>query len=178
MTAPRGTHPFTSIESRAAESTATQIMKEELDRRPEFRLEPALSFSDLLGGVAPKFAYQRVSGEPTRLEPDPGFILYKGSIVAIPEVKYQVADANAVERCFRWLAVASLPTMVLPLNRLFFAFYGEAFVLNEAGHISGQGGGVIELCAHLPIRLLVNATAEEVREEFVALLDEIERNER
>lgn len=174
MVAPKGTHAFTSEESRAAERAASLIVRAEVAKRQLVRLVGHLTYADLTDG-APLFAYQG-GGKPTRLEPDPGFLMSGATVVAIPEVKYQKEQQNAVERCFRWLAVACLPQVRLPLDRLFFAFYGDAFRRNARGHICGQGGGVVELCSHLPIRLLVNATADEFREEFLNLLDEIERN--
>ncbi len=174
MVAPKGTHPFTSEESRNAEEEASKIVTDEIAKRPHLRLLDHLTYADLTGG-APRFAYQG-GGKPTSLEPDPGFIVCGTTVVAIPEVKYQKGEQNAVERCFRWLAVACLPHVRLPLDRLIFAFYGDAFRKNTRGHICGQGGGVIELCSHLPIRLLVNATPDEFRTEFLDLLNEIERN--
>ena len=173
MTAPVGTHSFTSAQSKAAEKRAEEIITTMIAKRPKFSLEPFLTYEDLLGRP-PTYAYQAQRREPTRLQPDPGFILYRGRVAAIPEVKYQKANENAIERCGRWLAVARLPQVDLPLDRLFFAFYGPGFNTNADGRIHGATGGMVELCSHLPIHLVVNATDDEFRAEFKRLLDEIE----
>lgn len=175
MTAKRGTESFSGEASRRADDDASRIIASEVGkRRADFSVVPSLTYEYLLGRQ-PKVAYG-ARGNATKLAPRAGFIFYKDKLAAIPEIAVQANSQNAVERCYRWLAVALLPSVCIPLERLLFVFYGEAFEKDSMGRIHRQTGGVVEICLALGIPNLVNPTGEVLRASVGDMLDEIAGN--
>lgn len=108
--------------------------------------------------------------EYIKLKPKWGFILYHGQVVSLLESIFQSTSGTAIERCFRWLAIANLPQISIPPSQILFSFYGSQFNKDEHGYISPTICKNLQFCAVNHINLLINPSLDQVEESVTLLL--------
>lgn len=139
MTAKVGVSAFHSDNSKKIEKITKQIIKETVSKWGskwdlKFRVPLDLFYPDN------DIAYNSKGGSTT-LNPDGGVLFYEDKPIAITEVKYQTAKANACERVFRYFPF--LRAVNIPLDRFIVVLDGPAFEKNEKGHIPSQPGATV-----------------------------------
>jgi hypothetical protein len=143
----------------------------ELTSRPGWQIHRNVSLEWLLG-TAPALAFS-AAGASTKVSPNIGFVTFRGKLVAILDDFYQASHNNAVERMYRWIAMALMPQVAVPLDQLLFVVWGAGFRKKE-GVISGQTGAFVEVFSHLPTPLLVNPNPDTLDAQLQALIQKVE----
>lgn len=144
MTAPIGTAPFTTQQSDDIERNIINTIRDTVSTLgKDWKLVSSISLSCLFEN---NLAYKS-NGDSTEIKPDGGMLLYKNNPVALFEVKYQKAKANACERVFKYLPI--LIKNNIPFRNFIAVFDGPAFQKNNVGHITSQPGAtymMLEQC--------------------------------
>jgi len=145
MTAPVGTLPFTSEQSDNIERDVIKMIRNTVkELGQDWKISSSISLSTLFENNT--VAYKN-NGKSTQIKPDGGMLLYKNKPVALFEVKYQKAKANACERVFKYLPI--LIKNNIPFRNFIAVFDGPAFQKNNVGHITSQPGAtymMLEQC--------------------------------
>lgn len=158
MPAKKGTHEFSSKESRNIESEVTKIINNILNVWSEdWALKKQVSFSDLFGNN--DIAYNE-NGKSTVLKPDGGMLFFKNKPVALFEVKHQKARNNACERALKYIPIFESHGMK---RENFFVFLdGSGFEANMNGHIPGQTGATAFLLKKYGATVYINADLADI----------------
>ena len=146
-------------------------IQELVDSTPGFQWVGSLSINN----VEPQHTIQSKKNNDIKLKPKWGFIFYHGQAVAILESIFQSTNGTAMERCFRWLAIANLPQVSIPSSNIVMSFYGPHFNKDEEGYTSASIQKNLHICAANHINLLVNPSLEQVENCITELLEQIQQ---
>tara|TARA_Y100000034_G_C6759361_1_gene338082 strand:+ start:38 stop:580 length:543 start_codon:yes stop_codon:yes gene_type:complete len=158
MTAPKGTAPFTTEESKAAEAKHTSLIAEILKQKPEINTQKSLSIEALCEGKNPYSLDKR--GRSQKWQADGGWIYINGELAGVAECKYQDSRQNACERAFRYLTVDRFR---LEPHRIFFSCYGPGFTQENGG---GSTGPFLDMASQAGIAVLENPTDKTFKIKF------------
>ena len=139
MTAQKGTHEFSSTQSRNIEKIVKSLIFSTIKSwGGKWKLKKEIPFSDIF--TSNNISFQK-NGKSTVLKPDGGMLYYNNKPVALFEVKYQKARNNACERVFKYIPI--IEHLNIEKKNLFTFFYGSGFSENHKGHICGQTGATV-----------------------------------
>jgi hypothetical protein len=152
MTAQKGTHEFSSTQSRNIEEVVKDLILSTIKSwGNKWKLKKEISFSDIFS--TNNIAYQK-NGKSTLLKPDGGMLFYNNKPVALFEVKYQKARNNACERVFKYIPI--IEHLNIERKNFFAFFYGSGFSQNNKGHITGQTGATVLSIKNWGVTVFVN----------------------
>jgi hypothetical protein len=141
MTAQKGTHEFSSSQSREFEKVVEDLISSTVQSWGDrWKLKKEIKYSDIFTDNT--IAYNK-SGDSTIFKPDSGMLFYDNKPVALFEVKYQKATNNACERVFKYIPI--LEHLGIERKNLFVFFEGPGFSKNNKGYIKGQTGSTVLL---------------------------------
>jgi|TARA_R110000824_G_C15187260_1_gene674407 hypothetical protein len=160
MTAPKGTHAFTTDESAASEEELDQAISEVLTE-PEFSkfsTRDSYSVNEWYGSAIASTD----RGRDSMTSPDTGVLYYGDKVVGLGDNKYQHSHQNACERVCLYALDAIQKG--LSLKRVFVVFAGEGFKESSPGKIKGSTGKMVVRAKHFTS--LVNPTQEAMRTKY------------
>lgn len=173
MTAPKGTQPFETKESKESEKLLRQVINRVLEE-PEFSdfsLEKSYSVNKLYNDIVAT----NVSGKDSMTEPDAGVLKYKDKVVGFGDNKYQHTQQNACERV--GLYTMDAIAHGLSPKRVFVVFAGSGFVPhNKSGCVGYTTGKMVVRCKHHNTTL-VNPTEKEIFSTYRSYLRQIMKEE-
>ena len=150
---------------------AQEWIQDLVNATPGFQWVPSLEVSSL----EPTNTIKSKQAVGIKLKPKWGFILYHGQVVCLLESIFQSTGGTAIERCYRWLAVANLPQLSIPTSRMVFAFYGPQFNRDADGCLPNGIAKTLQICAANHINLLINPSLDEVEDYIEQLLEQIQQ---
>jgi len=159
MTAPAGTHSFTTKESKQSEINHNQWIGDVLaDLGPDWSRKKSMSLEELTGqpGV---YSLDKKKNSQTWVS-DGGYIFYRKNLVGVAENKYQKARENACERAARYLA---LPLFRNQPHRFFLSVYGPGFIKQESG---GSTGPFLDAMMSAGVYVIENVNEEQEFKHF------------
>ena len=160
MTAPVGSKPFTTKESKLSEENHILWISQVIEKLGEgWHIEYSMTIEDLMEGLKPTYGLN-AKGESQSYESDGGFIFYKGVFVGVAENKFQSATQNACERVGRYMFTKIKP------EQMFVSCAGEGFKLSLGG---GSTGPLIDLMRYSHVTVTENVNDEE---EFKRIFEE------
>ena len=155
MTAPVGTAPFTTKESKQSEENHTQWIRDVINELgPDWSIRHSMTIEELMG-EKPTYALLK-NGKSQVWESDGGFITHKEEVVGVAENKWQKARENACERACRYL------TCFNP-EQIFVSCSGPGFVLKNGG---GATGPLLDMLKYCGVCVTENVNEEQ---EFKAI---------
>ncbi len=153
MTAPVGTHSFTTKESKLSEENHVLWISQVINELGEgWSIEYSMTIEDLMEGRKPVYGLN-AKGESQAWVSDGGFFFYKGRFVGVAENKYQSARNNAVERVGRY----PFSPLIKP-EQMFVSCSGDGFKLIYGG---GATGPLIDMMRCSGVTVLENVNEEK-----------------
>ena len=151
MTAPVGTHAFTSEESLNAEKKHMRILNEVASSMRGYSFKGGLYISELLLESAPqKYSFIKDGKTSQAWHADGGWVFKGGKLVGVAECKYQKSRQNACERAFRYLTVDKFREEP---KRIFLSCYGPGFSNKNGG---GSTGPMLDMAKNAGISVHEN----------------------
>ena len=152
MTAPVGTHSFTTKESKLSEENHVLWISQVINELGEgWSIEYSMTIEDLMEGRKPFYGLN-AKGQSQSYVSDGGFIFYKGRFVGVAENKFQSATQNACERVGRYLFSFIKP------EQMFVSCAGDGFKLVHGG---GSTGPLIDLMRYSGVTVTENVNEEK-----------------
>ena len=159
MTAPVGSNPFTTKESKQSETNHNQWIVDVLDSLgPDWDRKKSMSIEELTG--QPGVYSLDKKGNSQTWSSDGGYIFYKERLVGVAENKYQKSDQNACERAARYLTI---PLFRNQPHRFFLSVYGPGFIKKEG---KGSTGPFLDAMMTAGVYVIENVNDEQEFKHF------------
>ena len=155
MTAPVGTKAFHRKESKAAEADHKRWVAEIVKEYNHFSICYRLPITQWIPADQNTYAWLK-NGSPQTINPDGGFIMYKGNPIGVCEHKHQEERPNACERAFKYLTI-------LKPQQIFVSTTGPGFIREDG---QGQTGPMLEMAMYAGMCVLENADETEFKKTF------------
>lgn len=119
MTAPVGTAPFTTEESKTSENfhnrVISEVFSEYKKHDPNWEIRFRITLEELYNRPC-KYALSVNTRKSLVFEADGGWIFYKGKVIGVGENKYQSNSTNAIERAHRYRGLVPDQNLFISIN--------------------------------------------------------------
>jgi len=166
-------HCASSTQSKGSENNFINILKEEVAQLgPNFGLLKRATTEQIYGKTT---ISRKLSGKPSYITPDGGFITYKGKIVGAAENKYQHSRLNACERAFRYIPIAA--ACGFDVSNVLLNLEGEGFTFDGTNGstqtMSLSTGGFVQGCITIGYTFFLNESPDPLRVKLREKLNKI-----
>ena len=168
MTAPVGSHSFTTEESAAAEKRHTNIMNDVICSTDGFSHVPNLDIVRLLSESSnQKYSFIKDGKRSQTWHADGGWVFKNGELVGVAECKFQHTRQNACERAFRYLTVEKFREEP---RRIFLSCYGPGFENKNGG---GSTGPMLDMARNIGMSVHENIDDASFRHRVLEWLESL-----